>query len=349
MYTVTEKDQKAFTEDYDLLKSQLNLGREILWLTQNDCAEAGPTVEETIALMKDALIAHGRKAYEMPAKIGIHPWDDVFFHAMPAYVPGSKASGCKWIGCYPRNPKQYDLPQTTGLQTMNDITTGVPYAVMDCTWLTAMRTPAVTVLAAAALHPDAKTFGMFGCGVQGINHVRYIVKTLTKLERIYIYDTSPEAMDRLIAVVDGEVTVPIVKAASGEEVCKSCEVMSSATFIVREPMRLAKREWVSKGQTILPCDLNTFWAPEISLEADKYFVDSIEEHELFAGMGYFPAGLPKIVAQTGDILAGLAEGRTSADELIICSNIGMSVCDVVMGRAIYDKAMKLGIGSKLPL
>lgn len=349
MYVADEKDCKMLAEDYETLKGQLALGKEILWLTRDECVEACPNVEETLELVRGALISHGKKEYEMPAKIGIHPWDDVFFHAMPAYVPKSKACGCKWIECFPRNPKDYALPQTTGLQVMNDITTGVPYAVMDCTWLTAMRTPAVTALAAAALHPGAKTFGMFGCGVQGIHHVRYIVKALPDLEKIYIYDKYPEAMDRLLDIVKDEVHVPIVKAKSIEEVCKSCEVLSSATFIVREPMSLAKREWVSKGQTILPCDLNTFWAPEIAQEADKYFVDSIDEHELFAGMGYFPDGLPKIVAQTGEILAGLAEGRTSKDELIVCSNIGMSVCDVVMGRAIYDKAIEMGIGRKLPL
>lgn len=100
----------------------------------------------------------------------------------------------KWIECFPGNPKEFNLPQTTGLQIMNDIETGVPIAVMDCTWLTAMRTPAVTALAAAALHPDAKTFGMFGCGVQDIGHVKYVAKTLKNLERIYIYDKFPESI-----------------------------------------------------------------------------------------------------------------------------------------------------------
>ncbi len=285
----------------------------------------------------------------MPAKIGIHPYGDVFFHAMPAYVPTSTACGAKWIECFPRNPKQYNLPQTTGLQIMNDVVTGVPIAVMDCTWLTAMRTPAVTALAAEALHPHAKTFGMFGCGVQGINHVRYIVKTLKELEQIYIYDKFPECMDRLIETVKDEVEIPIIKADSIEEVAKRCDVMSSATFIVREPMSLVKKEWVRKGQTILPCDLNTFWAPEIALEADQYFVDSIDEHELFADMGYFPDGLPKIAAETGELLAGLKQGRSGADELIVCSNIGISVNDIAMGKAIMDKALEKGIGTKLKL
>jgi len=294
-------------------------------------------------------VAHGRKEYEMPAKIGIHPFDDVFFHAMPAYVPGNLACGMKWIECFPRNPKEYDLPQTTGLQIMNDIVTGVPIAVMDCTWLTAMRTPAVTALAAEALHPHAKTFGMFGCGIQGIAHVRFIVKTLKELEAIYIYDVYPEVMDRLIEAVKDEVTVPIIKAACIEEVVRSCDVLSSATIIVRDPQSLAKKEWVRKGQTILPCDLNTFWEPSISLEADKYIVDSIDEHELFAGMGYFPNGLPAIAAETGEILAGLKEGRSNEDQIIVCSNIGMSVNDVAMGQIILSNAFKMGLGKKLKL
>lgn len=349
MYQANKEQLAAFKKDHEYLKTKLDLGKEILWLTKDDCIQAGPNTEETLELVKQALVAHGKDEYEMPAKIGIHPFDDVFFHAMPAYVPGNLACGMKWIECFPRNPKEFNLPQTTGLQIMNDIETGVPIAVMDCTWLTAMRTPAVTALAAAALHPDAKTFGMFGCGVQGIGHVKYVAKTLKNLERIYIYDKFPESMDNLIAQVKDEVKIPIIKAKDIEEVVRNCDVLSSATFIVRDTLKLAKKEWVRKGQTILPCDLNTFWDPEIALNADKYIVDSIDEHELFAGMGYFPDGLPKVVAETGEVLAGLKDGRDNAEQLIVCSNIGISVNDVVMGEAILKKALEMGIGTKLKL
>ena len=144
------------------------------------------------------------------------------------------------------------------------------------------------------------------------------------------------------------VDVEIVKA-DPKTIATSCEVMSSANIILLQPLSVVKREWVSRGQTILPCDLNTFWEPSIQPKADKYFVDSIDEHELFNGMGYFPDGLPRIWAQTGEILAGLKPGRTSPEELIVCSNIGISVCDMVMGRAIFESAMAQGVGRRLPL
>ena len=336
-------------EDREAVMKKLDLGRELLYLTKSECEHLGITRDRILDLTQKALVAHGSKEYEMPAKIGVHPFEDVFFHAMPAYVPSQKAVGAKWIECYPQNPAKFNLPQTTGLLIMNDVLSGCPMAIMDCTWLTAMRTPAVTVLAAAALHPDAETFGMFGCGVQGIEHVRFVVKTLKKLKRIYIYDIHESAMDHLIQLVQPEIDIEIVKGKSPQKVAEKCDVMSSATIILKEPLSVVKKEWVLPGQTILPCDLNTFWDPAISMEADRYLVDSIEEHELFAGMGYFPGGLPAIAGETGEVIAGVNPGRTNDGELIVCSNIGMAVCDVVVGREIFDVALEKGIGQKLPL
>lgn len=334
--------------DRNWVAQYINLGKEILYLTQEEVIGMGITTEEILKLAEHALISHGKGEYEMPAKIGIHPLPEVFFHAMPAYVPSRNACGAKWIECYPYNNQRFNLPQTTGLLILNDISSGVPMAIMDSAWITAMRTPAVTVLAAAALHPDAETFGMFGCGVQGIEHVNYVVHKLKKLKKIYIHDIREDAMNNLINICQPKIDVPIVKGAP-EEIAKSCEVLSSATAIFKECLSVVKNEWVSEGQTILPNDLNTFWDPIISKKANKYIVDSSAEHELFAEMGYFPDGLPEIYGETGEVLAGLKKGRESKDELIVCSNIGMAVCDMVLAREIFDRALERGVGRKLPL
>ncbi|MDR7001231.1 ornithine cyclodeaminase family protein [Neobacillus niacini] len=338
-----------FTSDHNWISESLEIGKEMLYLSQKEVLGIGLSEKEILNLTKDALIAHGKKEYEMPAKIGVHPFPEVFFHAMPAYVPSKQAVGAKWIECYPNNPSKFQLPQTTGLLILNDVSSGCPIALMDSAWITAMRTPAVTSLAAEALHPDAETFGMFGCGIQGIEHVKYIGHTLKKLKKIYIYDVREEAMDRLIQEVQPKISVEIVKGKNPEEVTKSCEVLSSATVILKEPLAVIKDEWVSRGQTIIPCDMNTFLDPVTSKRADKYIVDSIEEHELFDQMGYFPDGLPKIVCETGEIIAGVKKGRESKEELIVCSNIGMAVCDVVVGREIFNQALANNVGVKLTL
>lgn len=336
-------------QDRKKISEKLEIGKELLYLTKDEVIAAGLSTEDILKLVNEALLAHGNKKYEMPAKVGVHPFKEVFYHAMPAYVPDNKAVGLKWVECYPSNPAKFNLPQTTGLLVVNDVLSGCPLAVMDATWVTAKRTPAVTVLAAGALHKEAETFGMFGCGVQGIEHCRYIVHTLKKLKKIYVYDINEKAAAHLVEVMQPELEPEIIRAKTPEEVAKNCEVLSSATVILLEPMSVVKDEWISAGQTILPCDLNTFFDPQTSLRADKYIVDSIDEHELFAQMGYFPGGLPKICCETGEVLAGLAPGRERKDELIVCSNIGIAVCDIVLGREIFNRALEGGLGRILPM
>ncbi len=331
------------------IKEKLDIGKEMLYLTLDDVTKTGLTIEDILDLTRTALLAHGQKDYEMPAKVGVHPYEEVFYHAMPAYVPTNNAVGLKWIECYPSNPSRFNLPQTTGLLIMNDVESGCPLALMDATWVTAMRTPAVTALAAGALHPGAETFGMFGCGVQGIEHCRFIVHTLKNLKKIYVYDIKEEAAAKLLKTVQPEINAEIVSVEDPETVAKNCEVMSSATVILLEQLSVVKDEWVSRGQTLLPCDLNTFWDPAISRQADKYIVDSAEEHRLFAEMGYFPGGLPDIACETGEVLAGTRPGREHPDELIVCSNIGIAVCDVVVGKEVFRRALNQDMGRILPL
>ena len=48
------------------------------------------------------------------------------------------------------------------------------------------------------------------------------------------------------------------------------------------------------------------------MRADKYIVDSAEEHELFAGAGYFPGGPAQDhPARPGEVLAGLKPGGSA--------------------------------------
>jgi len=192
---------------------------------------------------------------------------------------------------------------------------------------------------------------MFGCGVQGQGHVRFIVKTLKKLKKIYIYDSYAPMMDKLIDNVGAEVPshIQLIKAADPKEVVDNCEALCSATKITRETYNIVRKDWIRPGQTIFPMDLNSFWEASIQRDADKYIVDSIDEHELFASMGYFPEGLPHIVCETGEIIAGLKEGRTSKDEIIVCSNIGISVFDMAVAKLIFDRALENGAGRILPL
>src|SRR6266853_6968618 len=144
-----------------------HLGTKLLYLSQADVSSTGLSMEEIISALEFMFREKAEGRVEMPPKIGIHTMPDAFIHAMPAAISGQKAAGMKWVGGYPANSK-CGLPYITGLLILNDYETGIPLALMDCTWITAQRTGAATAVAAKYLaRPDAHTLGILGCGVQG--------------------------------------------------------------------------------------------------------------------------------------------------------------------------------------
>ena len=121
--------------------------QKMLYLSKNDVERVNLSMEEIIQALDEAFREKGLGRVEMPPKPGIHTMPDAFIHAMPASVPGVGAAGCKWVSGYPENYKK-NLPYINGLLILNDPETGIPLAVMDCIWITAMRTGAATAVAA---------------------------------------------------------------------------------------------------------------------------------------------------------------------------------------------------------
>jgi ornithine cyclodeaminase/alanine dehydrogenase len=139
----------------------------ILYLSQVDVTKVNLDMATVIKLLEIAFREKGAGKVEMPPKPGIHTMPDAFIHAMPAFIPALHSAGIKWVSGYPENQKR-DLPYITGLLILNDVETGIPYSVMDCTWITAYRTGAASALAARYLaRPESKTVGILACGVQG--------------------------------------------------------------------------------------------------------------------------------------------------------------------------------------
>ena len=104
---------------------------QLLYLSRADVESAGPSMARIIDILEEAFREKGHGRVEMPPKPGIHPGDDDnFIHAMPAYIPGMKSAGIKWVAGFPQN-SQRGLPYITGLLILNDVETGLPLAVME--------------------------------------------------------------------------------------------------------------------------------------------------------------------------------------------------------------------------
>ena len=55
----------------------------------------------------------------------------------------------------------------------------------------------------------------------------------------------------------------------------------------------------------------------------------------------------RLHAEMGEIVAGLKPGRERDDETILFWHRGLSLSDIALGRAMLEKAARLGIGQRL--
>ena len=171
------------------------------------CARA-----RVVDVVTQALEEHAAGTSEMRPKIGVHPTDTHpanFIHAMPGYLQQMDACVLKWVGGFSKN-RDVDLPTVTGVQIYNDTATGVPLAIMECAYLTGLRTAAVSAIAAReSAREDAAVLGLVGCGFEGGKHVRYLTEQIPSLRTVRLFDIRPEATQALAAEVaeyfDGEI------------------------------------------------------------------------------------------------------------------------------------------------
>ena len=183
---------------------------ELLYLSRADVEAVALDMPAMIGLLETAFREKGEGRVEMPPKPGIHTQPDAFIHAMPAHIPGLHAAGIKWVSGYPGNQAK-GLPYITGLLILNDEVTGLPYSVMDCTWITAYRTGAATALSAKYLaRPQSETAGILACGVQGRTNLEALAAVFP-LRRAYVFDVDKGRQQRYAAEMGAKLGIEIVE------------------------------------------------------------------------------------------------------------------------------------------
>ena len=119
----------------------LERGRQLLYLSKTQIEALHVSVDHVRVAVESAFLERAAARVEMLPKPGIHPSQDAFIHDMPPYLAGIGVAGMKWVSGFPDN-RRFGLPYITGLLVLNCPETGVPLAVMDCTWITEKRTAA---------------------------------------------------------------------------------------------------------------------------------------------------------------------------------------------------------------
>ncbi len=320
---------------------------KILYLSRKDVEEVALPMKEVIGLLEKAFREKGLGRVEMPPKPGIHTRKDAFIHAMPAYIPSMNSAGIKWVGGYPENYKK-GLPYISGLLILNDVETGIPYAVMDCTWITALRTGAASALAAKYLAcPDSQVMGVLGCGVEGRTNLM-AMKEILPLERVYAYDIRPEAAEKYKEEMESLLGLEVIVVDEPKKAVVDSDVVVTAGPILKHPTPIIEKGWLKPGGFASPVDFDSYWKPEALAEADKYATDDIAQYHYYRQVGYFQ-NAPEPYADLGEIVTGQKPGRETPEERTISMNLGLALDDMAVAPEIYRRAVEKGIGTWLPL
>jgi alanine dehydrogenase len=233
--------------------------------------------------------------------------------AMPAYLP-SAGLGCKLVTLFPHNT---DRPTHQAEIVIFDPENGTPVAVMDGTYITAMRTAAAGALAAELLARDgARVLAILGTGVQS------------------------RAAQEMFRRVSDYAEVRVAGRGEHEDAVRGADVVHAATH---SPDPVVRAEWLEPGVHVGSVGYNAPGSeldPAIVTRADVICVESRES--AFAPP---PAGAPELASvdpertvEIGELVAGTRPGRTSASEITLYKSVGVAVQDLAAAALVLAAA-----------
>jgi alanine dehydrogenase len=306
----------------------------ILYLTRGEVRRLLPAWDAQIDLVADTYRSMAAGSVEMPPKPGIHPRQDAFIHAMPAYLADTDVASIKWVAGYPSN-QALGLPYINGLMIVNDAATGLPLAIMDAAEITAARTAAASGACIRQWAPDGWTrAAIIGCGEQGRYHAAMIAALYPAAE-LSVYDPDP---DRVASM-----PVPVTGHPSVQEAVAGADVVVTLAPIVQPPAPTLRRSWLGDRFLALPADFNASFLPDVSEAADLFLADDIGQYRYYQGQGQFGGwAVPeRTVGQEID--------TTNAAQRVVCCNLGVGALDAAFANAVLQAATGTDVGIRLPV
>ncbi|MBA3415618.1 MAG: ornithine cyclodeaminase [Chloroflexia bacterium] len=328
----------------------------MLALTRADVRRLVP-MPDAIELMKRAFaeLSAGRTVSPLRTVIPIEArHGDALF--MPAHVPAMDALGLKVVSVFKDNPAK-GLPVIHALVCLIDSETGQPLAIMDGTYLTALRTGAVSGAATDLLaRSDSRTLVAVGAGAQGATQIAAVC-AVRPIERIIAVDLFPEALERLRGILAGDwpdLLNRLETSGNADAAVRQADIVCTAT---------TSKTPVFADASIRPgTHVNAVGAytPEMQeLPAGLVMratvtVDAVEPALAEAGDLIIPLqqGLVDVghfSRELGMVVAGTVPGRRDDAEVTLFKSVGNAVQDVVVARRAYDRATAGGTGTPLDL
>ncbi|RMI35690.1 ornithine cyclodeaminase family protein [Nocardia stercoris] len=317
-------------------------------LSRSDLADVPITPAEVVRAVEDAYLALAAGDSENPRKLSVaHPDGWSVAYAMLGRdgrrrVVAMKTS-YKFDPSHDRSTKRY---YTT--ITLYDDATGMPIAMMDCSRVGALRTPAVSaLLVRETIRGGADSVLLIGTGTQGRQALPHLLAANPHLRRLMVFGTHHEGLaavrDQLgahhphleLRVVDD----PRAAARDADVVL--------ATAGPATPAAVESSDLAPGSVAVL---VGYGLAPSTLADADRVVATSAEQMALTGTDMAGPDGrLRPVDAELPQILGRRAVARRHDDEKVFVYNSGLVLTDIAVAHALAENAIAAGRGTEVAL
>jgi len=315
------------------------MARQTIYIREEQVKELLP-LPEAINAVETAFCDKAEGKAFMPPKL-IVPLPDGDFRAMPAYLPRQNVAGVKVVNSHPNN-REKGLPTVMAILVMLEPETGFPLAVIEATYLTALRTAAAGALATRILaRPNSKKLAILGAGIQGRFQLLSHKLVLPNLEQVSIWSLDEDLAWQVKRDLEPQLEIEIKVCPDPKSAVQDTDVVVTTTPS-RKP--LVQNDWISEGVHFTCIGADAPGKQELDpsiLRRARIFLDDMAQ-----GMESGEVNVPlhdgilkpeDIAGELGEVLIGKKEGRTSDDEITVFSSTGLAIQDIACGAIILRK------------
>jgi ornithine cyclodeaminase/alanine dehydrogenase-like protein (mu-crystallin family) len=261
----------------------------------------------------------------------------------PGLIPGIPAYSVKVHAKFPGSN-----PAIRGVLILHDLSTGAPLAVMESSFLTALRTGLAGALGSDVLAlPGARSVAIIGAGVQGRSQLSAL-RMVRPITSVRVLDSSRAAAE-LFANDQACAGLEIKLVDSIEQALDGVDIAITATW-AREPFLFGRH--LHPGLHITTLGPDQPGKCEVAADALRAALVVVDDRKLALEMGAVGgAGLAadSIHAELGEVIAGTRPGRRDDRQVTIFGSVGLAFQDLSAGWLAYTLATEQGVGRRLDL
>lgn len=311
-----------------------------------------------IEAMRTAFRALATGQAQMPTRTSVKLAPQNLALLMPSllHTAAQDSFGLKLVTVVPANP-QRGLPTIAATVLLLDTRTGQVLAVVAGSWLTAVRTGAVSGLATDMLaRPDADVLALFGAGVQAAMQV-WAIHTVRPLREVRVVNRNDERYARLVETLQrqlGTACPPLRRSGSAHEALSAASLVACATSATAP---LFSSEDIAPGTHInaigaftpAMCEVDAATLARARIVVDQREAALVEAGDLLQALAQGQITGAESWLELGQLVNEEKPVRQSPDDVTFFKSVGLAIQDLAVATRVYERARALGIGVEVEM